>query len=34
MVATIIRLSSAPHVTTFFFVNSCFLITPQLLTRG
>ena len=34
MVATIIHLSSAARVTMFLFVNSCFLVTPQLLTRG
>jgi hypothetical protein len=34
MAATIIRLSSTARVTTFLYVNACFLITPQLLTRG
>jgi hypothetical protein len=34
MQATSMHLSSVSHVTTFPFVNPCFLIIPQLLTRG
>jgi hypothetical protein len=34
MYATIMHLSLGSRVTTFPFVSPCFLVKPQLLTRG
>jgi hypothetical protein len=34
MNATIMHLSSVPHVLSFLYVSACFLVKPQLLTHG